>query len=159
MPPLQANGRSMPARNAASRMASPSATGTSRRLPSMISDAIAFGGAPAAIDGFGTRLAAELRHKTLDVNAVRRNADPAAGRLDVLAHPGRTADENVIDRCRRNQRAQQHPHLVAVKPPVQDRNVLLLARDHMEHRQPLHEAVFQFLQRLAKQHATVERLP
>ena len=49
MPPLQANGRSMPARRAASRIASPSATGTSLRLPSMISDAIALGGALAAI--------------------------------------------------------------------------------------------------------------
>ena len=36
---------------------------------------------------------------------------------------------------------------------MQDRNVLLLARDHVEHREPLHEAVLQFFQRLAKQHA------
>ena len=56
MPPLQANGRSMPARNAASRMDSSSATGTSRRLPSMISAAIAFGGADASMTFFGRGL-------------------------------------------------------------------------------------------------------
>ncbi len=36
---------------------------------------------------------------------------------------------------------------------MQDRDVLLLARDHMEDREPLHEAVLEFFQRLAKQHA------
>ena len=37
-------------------MASPSATGTSRRLPSITSDAIAFGGAPTAITALGRGL-------------------------------------------------------------------------------------------------------
>ena len=87
------------------------------------------------------------------MDTVLGNADVAAGRLDVLAHAGRTADEDVIDARCRHQRAQQHPHLVAVEPAVQDRDVLLFARDHMEYREPLHEAVFQFFQRLAKQHA------
>ena len=67
--------------------------------------------------------------------------------------PVGTADEDVIDTGRRHQRAQQHPHLLAIEPAVQDRDVLLFAGDHMEDREPLHEAVFQFFQRLAKQHA------
>ena len=67
--------------------------------------------------------------------------------------PVGTADEDMIDARGRHQRAQQHPHLVAIEPAVQDRDVLLLARDDMEHREPLHEAVLQFLQRLAEQHA------
>ena len=67
--------------------------------------------------------------------------------------PGGAADEDMIDAGRRNQRAQQHPHLFAVEPAVQDRDVLLFAGDHMEYREPLHEAVLQFFQRFAKQHA------
>src|ERR1700716_871696 len=122
MPPLQANGRSMPARNAASRMASPSATGTSRRLPSMINDASAFGGAAAGGKALVRGLPPKPRHKTLDMNTLRGNADIPAGRFDVLAHAGRAADEDMIDISRRGQRAQQHPHLFAVEPAVQDRD-------------------------------------
>ena len=85
---------------------------------------------------------------------MRSSAMPivAAGRLDVLAHPGGAADEDVIDACRRHQRAQQHAHFLAVEPAVQDRNILLFARNDMEQRQPLHEAVFQFLERFEEQH-------
>ena len=87
------------------------------------------------------------------MNAFGGNADIAAGRLDLLAHGGRAADEDVVDTGRRDQRAQQHPHLLGIEPAMQDRNVLLFARDHMEDREPLHEAVLQLFQRLAKQHA------
>src|SRR6185437_3196332 len=45
------------------------------------------------------RFAAELRDETLNVNALVRDADLAAGRLDVLAHADRAADEDVIDAC------------------------------------------------------------
>ena len=37
-----------------------------------------------------------------------------------------------IDRCRRDQRAQQHADFLAIEPAMQDRDVLLLARDDME---------------------------
>src|SRR3982750_3830142 len=104
MPPLQANGRSIPARNAASRMASPSATGTSRRFPSMTNEAIAFGGAPADMAGFGGGLAAQSRDKALHVNTVAGDSQLEAGRLDILAHAGGTADEDMIDARRRDQR-------------------------------------------------------
>src|SRR6185312_5763553 len=67
------------------------------------------------------RLAAELRDETLDVNAFVGNADLAAGRLDVLAHADRAADEDVIDACRRHQRTQQHAYLLAVEAAMQDR--------------------------------------
>jgi len=103
MPPLQAKGRSTPARSAASRMASPSATGTSRRLPSMIRDANAFGGADGGDHGFRSRLAAEAGDEAFDMNALGGDADVAAGRLDLIAHSGRAADEDVVDALRRHQ--------------------------------------------------------
>ena len=87
------------------------------------------------------------------MDTVRGDADIAAGRLDIVAHAGRAADEDVVDIGGRHQRAQQHPHLLAVEPAVQDRDVLLFARDHMEDREPLQVAVLEFFQRLAKQHA------
>ena len=74
-----------------------------------------------------TRLAAEARNKTLDVNAIGVNAQVPSGRLDVLAIGCGTADEDVIDGCGRYERAQQHPHLLAIEPAVQDRNVLFFA--------------------------------
>ena len=50
--------------------------------------------------------------------------------------------------------------LLAVEPAVQDRNVLLLAARSRGTPRAADEAVLQFLQRLAKQHAAgVERLP
>src|SRR5664279_343865 len=104
-------------------------------------------------DRFRARLAAEPRDETLDMNTVPFNADIAAGCLDILAHAGGAADEDVIDAGRRHQRAQQHPHLLAIEPAVQDRDILLLAGDHMEYREPLHEAVLEFFQGLTKQHA------
>ena len=119
----------------------------------MISAASAFGGAAGGHDHFRPRLAAELGDETLDMDAVLGNAELAAGRLDVLAHPCGAADEDVIDTRGRNQRAQQHPHLLAVEPAVQDRDVLLFARDDMEKREPLQEAVFQLFQRFEEQHA------
>ena len=36
---------------------------------------------------------------------------------------------------------------------MQDRNVLLFARDDMEQREPLHEAILQFLELFEEQHA------
>jgi hypothetical protein len=87
------------------------------------------------------------------MNPLRGDADIAAGCLDILAHAGGAADEDMIDACRRDQRAQQHPHLLAIEPAVQDRDVLLFARDDMKHREPLDEAILEFLERFAKQHA------
>jgi hypothetical protein len=77
----------------------------------------------------------------------------AAGRFDILAHPHRATDEDMIDAGRRHQRAQQHADFLAVEPAVQDRDVLLLARDDVKDGEPLHEAVLQFFQRFAEQHA------
>jgi hypothetical protein len=87
------------------------------------------------------------------MNALGTDADIPAGRLDILAHAGRTADEDMIDAVSRDQRAQQHPHLLAVEPAVQDRDILLLTRDHVEQRELLHKTVLEFFQRFAKQHA------
>ena len=87
------------------------------------------------------------------MNAVLTDADIAACRLDILAHAGGTADKDVIDARRRHQRTQQHANLSAIQSAVQDRDVLLLARDDMEDREPLHEAIFQVFQRFAEQHA------
>src|SRR5882757_2775536 len=78
-------------------------------------------------NGLRPRLAAEFRDKALDMDTLVGDADLAAGRLDRLAHPARTADEDMVDGRGRHQRAQQHPHLLAIEPPVQDRDVLLLA--------------------------------
>src|SRR3954447_26479378 len=102
------------------------------------------------------RLAAELRYEALDVDALVRDAEPSAGRLDVLAHAGRTADEDVVDAFRWYQRAQQHPHLVAVEPAVQDRNVLFLAGDDVEDREPVDEAILELFERL-EEHNVVGR--
>ena len=71
--------------------------------------------------------AAELRDEALDVNALLGNADVTTGRFDILAHACRPADEDVIDACRRYQRAQQYPHFFAVEPAMQDWNVLFFA--------------------------------
>ena len=70
--------------------------------------------------------------------------------------PERTADEDMIDACRRHQRAQQHPHLVAVEPAVQDRDVLLLAGDDVEDREAIDEAILELLERL-EEHDVVGR--
>ena len=86
------------------------------------------------------------------MNAVFGDANLAAGRLDILAHAHRAADEDVIDARRRHQRAQQHAYLFAVEAAMQDRNILLFARNDVEQRQPLHEAVLQFLQLFEEQH-------
>src|SRR4051812_26010165 len=90
------------------------------------------------------------------MDTLLRDAKIATGRLDVLAHAGRTADEDVIDAFRRYQRAQQHPNLVAVEPAVQDRNVLFLARDDVEDREPIDEPVLEFLECL-EEHDVVGR--
>src|SRR3954466_12168286 len=84
MPPLQANGRSMPARRAASRIAPPPATRPSRRLPSRTSpfpglaadheEGVAVRGPARRHDLFGARLAAEFRDKTLDMDFLFGNA-------------------------------------------------------------------------------------
>ncbi len=87
------------------------------------------------------------------MDAVFGNADVAAGRLDVLAHSRWTADEDMIDGRGGDQRAQQHAHFFTVEPAVQDRDVLLLARDHMEKREPLHKTVLQLFQRFEEHHA------
>src|SRR5882757_10480776 len=83
-------------------------------------------------DLLGPRFATELRDKALDMDALFGDPDVTAGRLDVLAHARWTADEDMIDTRGRHQRAQQHPHLVAIEPAMQDRDVLLFARDDVE---------------------------
>src|SRR6185312_15190297 len=84
------------------------------------------------------------------MNSLFGETDVAAGHLDFIAHPGRTADEDMIDARRRHQRAQEYPHLLAVEPAMQDRDILLLAGDDVEQREALQEAILQLLQHLAE---------
>src|SRR6185312_17467191 len=48
-------------------------------------------------DLFRTRLAAEAGDEALDMDAILGNADVTASRLQLIAHAGRAADEDMID--------------------------------------------------------------
>jgi hypothetical protein len=87
------------------------------------------------------------------MDAIRGNSNIAARRLDFLAHAGGATNEEMVDALSAHQRAQQHPHLLAVKPAMQDGDVLFFAGNDMKYRKPLDEAILEFLDGLAKQHA------
>ena len=67
---------------------------------------------------------------------MRSSAMPSRGSVASMSSliAGRAADEDVVDRGGRHQRAQQHrAPCRRSSRPLQDRHVLLLARQHVEH--------------------------
>src|ERR1700751_917107 len=87
------------------------------------------------------------------MDALRGNSNIAACRLDFIAHAGGAADEEMVDALSAYQRAQQHPHLLAVKAAMEDGDVLFFTGNDVKDRKPLDEAILEFLESLAKQHA------
>jgi len=70
-----------------------------------------------------------------------------------IDHRRRAADESGIDIVGRDQRIQKCMGLGAIKPPVEQRNLLRLTRQHVIQREAIEVAVLQVFERLAKNDA------
>src|SRR4051794_27388198 len=101
----------------------------------------------------GSPGAALGRGEALEMDLLVAKAERLQRRLGILKHAAWAADEDVVDFACRHDGAQQQRDLPGVETPVEDRDVLRLARQDVEYRQALDEAVLQVLERFAEDDA------
>ena len=98
-----------------------------------------------------SRRAALGGDEALDMDAFRRDAELGEHGPQHLDHAARAAEQHVIDAGGGHEMGEQQARLRRIEPAVEHRHVLLLLREHVEHREPVEMAVLERLD-LAAEH-------
>ena len=82
-----------------------------------------------------------------------RHAGGQQRRLDLVDHRRRPADERIVDGIDRDQHVEEGAHTLGVDAAVEQRHLLLLAREHVVEHEARQEAILEVFQLFLEHHA------